>query len=115
MLTLDRIFNASVVLKDILRETLVIKANGIAPSCDLFLKPECLQITGSFKVRGSGYKIANLTPEEKERGVIACYQETGELIDPLSSEAEPGEKSGRYYHAGPRNTNPISRLRMSES
>ena len=72
MLTLDRIFNASMVLKDILRETLVIKANGIAPSCDLFLKPECLQITGSFKVRGSGYKIANLTPEEKERGVIAC-------------------------------------------
>ena len=72
MLTLDRIFNASVVLKDILRETQVVKANGIAPECDLFLKPECLQITGSFKVRGSGYRIANLTPEEKERGVIAC-------------------------------------------
>ena len=31
-------------------------------------------------------------------------QETGELIDPLSSEADPGEKSGRYYHAGPSGT-----------
>jgi len=72
MLALDRIFNASVVLKDILRETLVVKANGIAPACNLYLKPECLQITGSFKVRGSGYRIANLTDEEKARGVIAC-------------------------------------------
>ncbi|MDO4459665.1 MAG: threonine ammonia-lyase [Clostridia bacterium] len=72
MLTLDKIFNASVVLKDILRETKLVKANGIAPDCDLWFKPENLQITGSFKVRGSGYKIANLTEEEKARGVIAC-------------------------------------------
>ncbi len=72
MLTLDRIFNASVVLKDILRDTAPLRANGYAPSCDLWLKPENLQITGSFKVRGSAYKISNLTEEEKARGVIAC-------------------------------------------
>jgi threonine dehydratase len=38
----------------------------------LFLKPENLQITGSFKVRGSAYKIAMLSDEEKQKGVIAC-------------------------------------------
>lgn len=72
MLTLDKIFNASVVLKDILRDTKPLRANGFAPDCELWLKPENLQVTGSFKVRGSGYKIANLTEEEKAKGVIAC-------------------------------------------
>ncbi len=72
MLTLDKIFHASVALKPIIRETAVVRANGIAPDCQLFLKPENLQNTGSFKLRGSGYKIANLSDEEKARGVIAC-------------------------------------------
>ncbi len=72
MLTLDKVFNAQVVLKNIIRETPVVRAYGIAPDCELYLKPENLQITGSFKVRGSGYKIAMLSEEEKARGVIAC-------------------------------------------
>ena len=58
--------------KNIIRETNVVRAYGIAPECELYLKPENLQITGSFKVRGSAYKIAMLSQEEKERGVIAC-------------------------------------------
>lgn len=72
MLTLDKVFDAQTVLKSIIRETNVVRAYGIAPRCELYLKPENLQITGSFKVRGSAYKIAMLTDEEKEKGVIAC-------------------------------------------
>jgi len=72
MLTLDKVFNAQTVLKNIIRETGVVRAYGIAPECELYLKPENLQITGSFKVRGSAYKIAKLSEEEKSRGVIAC-------------------------------------------
>lgn len=72
MLTLDKVFNAQTVLKNIVRETKLVRAYGIAPGCELYLKPENLQITGSFKVRGSAYKIAMLTDEEKEKGVIAC-------------------------------------------
>ena len=72
MLSLDKVFNAQTVLKSIIRETNVVRAYGIAPECELYLKPENLQITGSFKVRGSAYKIAMLSDEEKERGVIAC-------------------------------------------
>ncbi|MBE6880712.1 MAG: threonine ammonia-lyase [Ruminococcaceae bacterium] len=72
MLTLDKVFDAQTVLKSIVRETNVVRAYGIAPRCELYLKPENLQITGSFKVRGSAYKIAMLTEEEKEKGVIAC-------------------------------------------
>ena len=72
MLTLDQIFHASVVLKDIVRKTPVVRAIGFSPECELYLKPENLQNTGSFKLRGSGYKIAMLSEEEKRRGVIAC-------------------------------------------
>lgn len=72
MLTLDKIFSAQVVLKNIIRKTPLVRAYGIAPNCELFLKPENLQITGSFKVRGSAYRISMLSDEEKARGVIAC-------------------------------------------
>ena len=72
MLSLDKVFNAQTVLKNIVRETKLVRAYGIAPDCELYLKPEKLQITGSFKVRGSAYKIAMLTDEEKKKGVIAC-------------------------------------------
>ena len=72
MLSLDKVFNAQMVLKNIIRETNVVRAYGIAPECELYLKPENLQITGSFKVRGSAYKIAMLSEAEKAKGVIAC-------------------------------------------
>ncbi len=72
MLSLDKVFNAQTVLKSIIRETNLVRAYGIAPECELYLKPENLQITGSFKVRGSAYKMALLSDEEKEKGVIAC-------------------------------------------
>jgi threonine dehydratase len=39
--------------------------------CQVYLKPECLQKTGSFKIRGAVNKIFSLSDEEKERGVIA--------------------------------------------
>ncbi len=72
MLALDKIFDASVVLKNIIRETSLVRSPGIAPECELYLKPENLQNTGSFKLRGSGYMIATLPEEEKRKGVIAC-------------------------------------------
>ena len=72
MITLDKIFQASVVLKDIVRSTSIVSTAGITNECNLYLKPENLQYTGSFKLRGSGYKIAMLSEEEKAKGVIAC-------------------------------------------
>ena len=72
MLTLDKVFDAQVALRHIIRETALVRSYGIAPECELYLKPENLQITGSFKVRGSAYKISTLSEEEKQKGVIAC-------------------------------------------
>jgi threonine dehydratase len=72
MLSLDKVYEAQRILKNIIRETKCVRSYRIAPECELYLKPENLQITGSFKVRGSGYKIAKLTDKEKANGVIAC-------------------------------------------
>ena len=72
MLTLDNVYKASYVLKDVIRKTDVIYAPKLKKGADLYLKTENLQITGSFKVRGSYYKMSTLTDEEKARGVIAC-------------------------------------------
>ncbi len=72
MLNLDMIYHASVVLKDVVRKTNLIPSPTINPECKVYLKPENLQMTGSFKVRGAGYKISQLSAEEKSRGVIAC-------------------------------------------
>lgn len=72
MLTIDNVYKANRVLKNVVRKTDVIYAPKLCPGCDLYLKTENLQITGSFKVRGAYYKMSKLTPEEKARGVIAC-------------------------------------------
>ncbi len=72
MVTLDKVYHASHVLKSVIRSTDLIKAPKINPESDIYLKTENLQITGSFKVRGAYYKISQLSAEEKARGVIAC-------------------------------------------
>ncbi len=72
MLTLDKIYQAAYVLKDVVRETSVIPSPKINPKSEVYLKTENLQLTGSFKVRGAGFMISQLSKEEKEKGVIAC-------------------------------------------
>ena len=72
MLTLDKIYHAAFVLKDVARRTDLIEAPKLSKDCHLYLKTENLQVTGSFKVRGAYYKISQLSGEESEKGVIAC-------------------------------------------
>ncbi|HBC28111.1 MAG TPA: threonine ammonia-lyase [Prevotellaceae bacterium] len=72
MLNLDNFYKARYTLGRIIRRTDLVQAPRLNPGADIYLKPENLQLTGSFKVRGACYKIACLTDEEKRRGVIAC-------------------------------------------
>ena len=72
MLTLDRVYKAKRVLSEVVRQTDMIRAKNINSQCDVYLKTENLQVTGSFKVRGSYFKISQLSDEEKSHGVIAC-------------------------------------------
>lgn len=72
MLTLDRVYKAKRVLSEITRETDMILAKNLCPNTSVYLKTENLQVTGSFKIRGSYFKISQLSDEEKAKGVIAC-------------------------------------------
>lgn len=72
MLTLDNVYRASYTLKNVARRTDVIYAPKLSPGTELYLKTENLQLTGSFKLRGAYYKMSQLSPEERAKGVIAC-------------------------------------------
>ena len=72
MLTIEKIIHAQRVLEEAIYKTDVIRTSGLSDECELFLKAENLQKTGSFKIRGAYYKISQLSAEEKKRGVIAC-------------------------------------------
>lgn len=72
MLNLDNFYRARYELSKVIRQTEVVHAPQVNPECEVYLKLECLQRTGSFKVRGACYKISQLSDEEKSHGVIAC-------------------------------------------
>lgn len=74
MLSLDKVYHANYVLKDVVRETDIIYSSTLSErsGCEVYLKTENLQVTGSFKVRGAYYKISQLSEEEKSHGVVAC-------------------------------------------
>ena len=72
MLTLDKIYQAAFTLRDVARKTDLIQARNMCTDCELYLKTENLQVTGSFKVRGAYYKISQLSAEERAKGIVAC-------------------------------------------
>ena len=72
MLTLDNVYRASNVLREVVRKTDIVPAPKLKPGVDIYLKTENLQLTGSFKVRGAYYKMSKLSAEEKSHGVVAC-------------------------------------------
>lgn len=72
MLKLDNFYKARYELSKVIRQTEVVHAPQVNPESEVYLKLECLQRTGSFKVRGACYKISQLSDEEKAHGVIAC-------------------------------------------
>ena len=72
MITLDNIYHAAFVLKEVARRTDLIYAPNLLSDAELYLKTENLQVTGSFKLRGAYYKISQLSDEQKKAGIIAC-------------------------------------------
>lgn len=72
MVTLDKIYHAAFVLREVARKTDLIYAPGLSAETDIYLKTENLQVTGSFKLRGAYYKISGLTEAQKAAGIIAC-------------------------------------------
>ena len=64
MLTINSVYKAQKVVKDVARKTELIYASKINLKSNVYLKTENLQKTGSFKVRGAYYKSSKLSEEE---------------------------------------------------
>ena len=72
MISMELLRDARCVLSPVINLTPMVPAKGFVPDCRFYLKADCLQKTGAFKLRGAYYKLSTLTDEEKARGVIAC-------------------------------------------
>lgn len=74
LLTLDQINTAANRLRAVVRQTPVIASRMLSDRTgeQVWLKCENLQLTGSFKTRGAYNRIANLSAEERARGVVAA-------------------------------------------
>ena len=74
MLTLESFEQAAEIVKQVTQETKLIKSSYFSDLTGnkVYLKPENMQRTGAYKVRGAYYKISTLTEEEREKGLIAA-------------------------------------------
>lgn len=74
MLTLDRFEEASEIVKKVTLETKLVYSDYLSAQTGnrIFLKPENMQFTGAYKVRGAYYKMSTLTEEERNKGLITA-------------------------------------------
>lgn len=74
MLTLEAFEEASIKVKEVTQETKLVESPCLTAATGnrVWLKPENMQRTGAYKVRGAYYKISTLTPEELSRGIITA-------------------------------------------
>lgn len=72
-ISINDIKDASSRLKPYIHRTPLLRAEKLDDllGCVTYFKPECLQRTGSFKIRGATNKILTMTEEERSRGIIA--------------------------------------------
>jgi threonine dehydratase len=74
MLTLEKFEEATEVVKKVILETKLVYSDYFSEQTGnkVYLKPENMQFTGAYKVRGSYYKISTLTEEERAKGLITA-------------------------------------------
>ena len=73
-LTLDKFEEASEIVKRVTADTKLIYSEHFSQMTGnkVYLKPENMQVTGAYKIRGAYYKISTLSDEERQRGLITA-------------------------------------------
>ena len=74
MLTLEKFEEASEVVKKVAQETKLVYSEYFSSQSGnrVYFKPENMQLTGAYKLRGAYYKISTLSEEERSRGLITA-------------------------------------------
>ena len=74
MMTLEDFKAARGVLSGVITDTRLVYSPAFSKATgnQVYIKPENMQVTGAYKIRGACYKISTLTQEEKEKGLITA-------------------------------------------
>ena len=74
MMALEDFKAARSVLAGVLADTHLVHSTALSKATgnQVYIKPENMQVTGAYKIRGAYYKISTLSQEEKERGLITA-------------------------------------------
>ena len=74
MLTLEKFEEASEIVKKVTQDTKLVYSDYFSAQTGnkVYLKPENMQKTGAYKLRGAYYKISTLSPEERAKGLITA-------------------------------------------
>ncbi len=74
MLTLKEFKEARGVLSGVIRNTSLVYSPAFSKATgnQIYIKPENMQVTGAYKIRGAYYKISTLSDEEKARGLVTA-------------------------------------------
>lgn len=74
MLTLDRFEEAAQLVREVTKETKLVYSSYLSERTGnkVYLKPENMQMTGAYKLRGAYYKVSTLSDEERKRGIITA-------------------------------------------
>ncbi len=74
MLTLPKFEEASEIVKKVTQETKLVYSKYFSEQTGnkVYLKPENMQLTGAYKLRGAYYKISTLSEEERAKGLITA-------------------------------------------
>ena len=74
MLTLKEFKEARSVLSGVIRNTSLVYSTAFSKTTGnhVYIKPENMQVTGAYKIRGAYYKISTLTEEEKAKGLVTA-------------------------------------------
>ena len=74
MLSLEKFEEASEIVKEVTQPTELVYSEYLSAQSGnkVYLKPENMQFTGAYKVRGAYYKMSTLTEEERKKGIITA-------------------------------------------
>ena len=117
MLTLEKFEEASEIVKKVTLETKLVYSDYFSAQTGnrVYLKPENLQFTGAYKLRGAYYKMSTLTDEERAKGLITasagnhaqgvayaakCYGSKATIVMPTTTPSDQGKPYQRLRCRG---------------
>ena len=99
MMTLEDFKAARNVLSGVITNTGLVPSTALSKASgnNVYLKPENMQVTGAYKIRGAYFKLSTLSEEEKARGLVTAS--AGNHAQGVAYAAQAAGRQGHHRHA----------------